>query len=139
MFTERVIQFFCSDEQFAANEGTGVAIPLKGLELRPEKEWQDFAVACETDADCKNDPALGQACTKYHWDTIDSGESFANGAACYNWSWDVCPGNAFGAENYNYENTGWSAYQQFECTTGSGAASLAGAITAALIVAANLI
>ena len=52
MFEERNIQWFCTEEQFSANEGLNKPITLKNLELLPEKKWDDFEIACKQDSDC---------------------------------------------------------------------------------------
>ena len=130
MFEERNMQFFCSDEQFAANEGE---TPPWNMTPLPEKEWEEFRVICETDADCPR-PDLGQVCTEFYWDILIDGSSYANGVSCYNWEHPVCPGEDFSSINYNYENTGWSYYTQMRCKSGSGAAALTGAAAALLAV-----
>ena len=136
MFTERTIQYFCSEAQFSAMEGKNQSTPWN-LELKPEKRWTEFEKSCEKDEDCPN-PDNGQVCTKIHWEATLDGASFSNGEACYNWNSPVCPGSPFGAENYNYENTGWSFYTQYSCTATSGASTLA-ATAATLIALLNLI
>ena len=90
-----------------------------------EKPFDKFEPICEVDADCPR-PDLGQVCLNYYWDATLDGNSFANGVACYNWEYPVCPGDEFASFNYNYENTGWSAYTQMSCkdSSGSSASSL---------------
>ena len=78
---------------------------------------------CETDADCPR-PDLGQVCTKIYWDATIDGSQFANGEACYNYEEPVCPGKPFASVNYNYDNSLWSYYVQYECTSESIASSL---------------
>jgi len=57
MFEERKQQYFCSEEQFAENLDTE---PPQDWNLvpSPEKFWDEYKPACETDADCPR-PDLG--------------------------------------------------------------------------------
>jgi len=92
MFNERTIQWFCTEEQHAAQEGKPAPWNLERI---PEKYWDEWSPACKTTADCPN-PELGQVCTNMYWDAVIDGSSFANGEACYNWAAPVCPGSTFG-------------------------------------------
>ena len=110
MFEERTIQFFCDEEQFAKNLDQ---TPPDNWNLVPlaEKKWEEYSPACETDADCPR-PDLGQVCTKLYWDATIDGNNYTNGECCYNWNVPVCPGQEFAAQNFNYDNTGFSYYWQ---------------------------
>ena len=95
------------------------------MEPTDEIVADEFSMVCATDADCPR-PDLGQVCTEYYWDAVTDGSVFAKGYGCFNYKSDVCPGPDFATENYNYENTGWSYYIQYKCTSGeSGAKALA--------------
>ena len=98
MFDERKAQWFCKEEQHAAQQGKPAPWNMQAL---PEKHWEEPFVVCGTDADCPR-PDLGQACTRMFWDAVIDGSSFANGAACYNRDTPVCPGPPFAQVNYNY-------------------------------------
>ena len=111
MFEERILQFFCTDEQFAATVDTPPEFNLVSL---PEKEWNEFEVACQVDWDCPRTD-LGQVCLRYHWQMVQDGSSYMTGEACYNWESPVCPGSDFSAVNYNYANTEWSYFFQMRC------------------------
>ena len=139
MFEERIIQWWCTDEQLEANKD--MAVPFSGLVPLEEKAYTgEWERACAQDSDCPH-PERGQVCTDVYWDAIQDGSSFAKGDACYNWETPVCPGEPFGQINYNYDNTGWSYYIQQSCKEGSGesgANMLATAASAALIAALAL-
>ena len=49
MFEERMLQFFCTEEQFAENADAPQEFDLEPL---PATVWDDFRVICEKDADC---------------------------------------------------------------------------------------
>ena len=110
MFVERIQQWFCTEEQHAANAGKE-APAAWGLVPRPEKYWDTYEPACATDADCPR-PDLGQVCTKLYWLATQNGSNWTNGENCGNWETPVCPGEEFAAINYNYENTQFSYYSQ---------------------------
>ena len=123
MMGEIIQQYFCSEDQHAANQGKS---PPDDWQLvpRPEKHWDTFEDACETDADCPR-PDLGQVCTEIYWFSTEDELNWVNGMSCYNYEAAVCPGKAFASKNYNYENTNFSFYLQQRCTSGeSGAAVL---------------
>ena len=78
----------------------------------------------------------------FYWDAVIDGSNFNKGDACYNWEHPVCPGDSFGSINYNYENTEWSYYVQYECKEGSGesgASALATSVATVLITALTMI
>ena len=79
--SERKMQWFCSEDQLTANQGKST---LYDLEPTAEKHWNEYSVACETDADCPR-PDLNQYCTNDFWEVTEDGDSFSNGRACYNW------------------------------------------------------
>ena len=66
------------------------------------------------------------------------GDNFSNGNACYSWAAPVCPGDRFASVNYNYENTGWSYYVEYECTSGTEAKSSAAGLIATTAVTVAL-
>jgi len=66
------------------------------------------------------------------------GDNFSKGNACYSWSVPVCPGSRFASKNYNYENTGWSYYVEYECTSGETSESSASGLVAATAAAVAL-
>ena len=132
MFEERIIQFFCTEEQFAANVNSP---PEFNLEPIDETEWDEFEVICEVDSDCPRTD-LGQVCLHYYWDMVKDGSSYMTGEACYNWETPVCPASDFSSINYNYENSEWSYYTQMRCKdqSGSGASALFSAAALLLTV-----
>merc|ERR1712151_300727 len=106
MFRERQVQWFCSEEQFAANaDGT----PPWGLEPSETTHWDEYKEVCTKDEDCPH-PELGQACQDHYWDATENGSSFVGGNGCFNYKYDTCPGPDFASINYNYENTKWAYY-----------------------------
>ena len=129
MFKERTIQWFCTEEQKAAQEGKPAPWNLERTE---EKHWDEWTPTCETDADCPR-PDLGQVCTNMLWDADVTGSSFANGNACYNWAVPPCPGDDFASVNFNYENSLWSYYVQYSCTSESSASILRTASAASVL------
>ena len=121
MFEERILQFFCTDEQHANQVD---AEPVLGLVALPKKEWDGFQVICTKDEDCPRTD-LGQVCTKFYWDAVADGSSYQTGEACFNWDEKVCPSDDFSSINYNHSNTDWSHYIQYSCLDeGSGASTL---------------
>ena len=99
MLEERTIQWFCTEEQLAANQDQDAPFGLTKLEEKAFDEWE---TACEVDEDCPR-PDLGQVCLKEYWDATINGSSWSNGKACYNWKHPVCPGESFAEYNYNYD------------------------------------
>ena len=89
MFEERKIQWFCSDEQLAANAGASPPWPL--MDPAPEVHWTEWEATCASDEDCPR-PDLGQVCTLELWEGVSDGSSFSNGSGCYNYEVAVCPG-----------------------------------------------
>jgi len=101
--------------------------------------WEEFEVACQSDADCKTWDGNVQYCTLINWDATEDGSQFANGAACYNWDDEVCPSEGdFASVNENYDNTGFSFYTQFTCA-GENAKLLIASAIATISVASSLI
>ena len=129
MLGERDIQWFCSEDQ---HEAQADATPPFDLEPVEKTFWEEWEQACETDADCPR-PDLGQVCTMEVWHGTTDASSYSTGHGCYNYEHQVCPGPTFAIENYNYDNTGWSAYAQYWCTSGSGASALVAAATIAIL------
>ena len=135
MLKERKLQFFCSEDQFAANIGKETPPDWK-LEPLPEKYWDEWESACESDADCPR-PDLGQVCTQLLWFATQNMSNWTNGMQCANWAHPVCPGKEFATINYNYENTKFSYFSQKKCTSESGAHALV-LSAASLLIALNL-
>ena len=132
LFEERNIQWFCSEEQFEANKD---ALYPQNWKLEPldPPYWDEFSIACKSDADCPR-PDLGQVCHNLYWQATQMGENFSRGEVCYNWAKEVCPGKDFAAINYNYENTGFSYYMQYDCTSGESSASVLTVAAATLLL-----
>ena len=141
MFEERTIQWYCTDEQLEENKDAEIpfstVVPLE--EKIHKGPWERI---CEKDSDCPH-PELGQVCLNFFWDAVIDGSNYAKGDACYNWETPVCPGDSFGSINYNYDNTKWSYYVQYECKEGSGESASGAAVltqaAAVLLVMFNLI
>ena len=125
----RKLQFFCSDKQL--EQSKDLEAPW-GLIEQETRYWDEFKIACEKDSDCKED--LSQQCTYILWDATLSGDSYANGVACYSWDTPVCPGAQFAAVNVNFEKSNeFSYYTQYDCTKNAdGATSLLASIAMAV-------
>ena len=112
MFDERMIQWFCSDEQKEWASMSDYDAPY-GLTRADEPHFDEYEWSCNDHDDC----APGQQCTYILWDGTQDGESYANGVACYSWDDEVCPDDEqFGSVNENYNGgTEFSSYTQFQC------------------------
>ena len=135
MFEERIQQYFCTEEQHAAN--VGKSPPEKWGLVPREKEWDEYEPACVQDSDCPR-PDLGQQCTLLLWEATNDGKNWTNGETCLNMETPTCPGPEYGAINYNYDSTQFSYRTMERCTSGESAASTLLVSAAALLTAMSL-